>query len=597
MTTLSLTAMRRALRNPRWPVFFDAPADPVGSQWIPVDATTTPRQLTIRTIFAAKQRTFPAAGLIICHQIGEALVPVIMGLAIDRAIAGHDLASLVLWLAVLGAVFAMLSFSFRFGSRIGFLGMQSIQHQLRTRVTDRILDPQGMDGPSAMSGMLLSIATADVAKLATAVAVGVYPVGELAAVIFCGVVLLWISWPLGLAILLGAPLILWILDSAGGALRGRSQHEQQLAGEAAATAEDLVAGFRVVKGVGAEDEARRRYDEASSRALHGVLRARRAEGWYLGAMELVSGLFVVAVAVAAGLMTVNGVLSIGELITVVGVTQFVMGPLGELGTDFGKIWASANASAQRVLTVLQAPPVTPVLDAAKTSVDQGVSLRCEALSVGSISGLDLDFPGGGLVAVIADHEATMALTDVFARARRPASGTVRVAGTDLFDLDHEQARRRVRVAPHATDLFEGSVLDNIGAGVEEHPESGEQIARAVYAAACDDVVEVLPDGLDTPVGEAGRRLSGGQRQRVGLARALAAESAVLVLVDPTTAVDSVTEALIAERLAAERNGRTTIVFTRSPALLAVADEVVVVDGAGARRVPADHADLRQGSTA
>ena len=189
-------------------------------------------------------------------------------------------------------------------------------------------------------------------------AIGVYPIGQVAAVIFTGIVLLTISWPLGVAVLLGAPTILWILDRAGGSLRARSEHQQEMAARAAGTATDLVTGFRVVKGIGGERVAARRYDAASRRALHGVLAASRSEGVYLGAMESISGLFVVAIGVAAGLTAVGGGLTIGQLITVVGLTQFVMGPLGALGTNAGAVWAAALASARRILTVLQAPPAT-----------------------------------------------------------------------------------------------------------------------------------------------------------------------------------------------------------------------------------------------
>ncbi|MFZ2527812.1 MAG: ABC transporter ATP-binding protein, partial [Rhodococcus sp. (in: high G+C Gram-positive bacteria)] len=361
------------------------PAEPVPTPPIRVDENTTARQLTVRTIFAARRLTVPAAVLMIGHQVGEALVPVVMGLAIDRAIATHDGAQLVLWIVVLGAVFTMLSFSFRFGSRIGLLGMQAVQHQLRTRVTARILDPRGMAGPARLPGVSLSIATSDVQRLAMASAIGVYPIGQVAAVIFTGIVLLTISWPLGVAVLLGAPTILGILDRAGGSLRARSEHQQEMAARAAGTATDLVTGFRVVKGIGGERVAARRYDAASRRALHGVLAASRSEGVYLGAMESISGLFVVAIGVAAGLTAVGGGLTIGQLITVVGLTQFVMGPLGALGTNAGAVWAAALASARRILTVLQAPPATTIGTVGAEAATG--PLRIDGLTHGPLRGL------------------------------------------------------------------------------------------------------------------------------------------------------------------------------------------------------------------
>jgi ABC-type multidrug transport system fused ATPase/permease subunit len=126
------------------------------------------------------------------------------------------------------------------------------------------------------------------------------------------------------------------------------------------------------------------------------------------------------------------------------------------------------------------------------------------------------------------------------------------------------------VAPHEASLFDGTVAENLA--LPGHQP--ELLERALHAAACDDVLRVLPEGLDTVVGEGGLRLSGGQRQRVALARALVMDTPVLVLHEPTTAVDSVTEAVIAERLPRLRSGRTTILLTTSPALLAVCDRVI-----------------------
>ncbi|MEE2032591.1 ABC transporter ATP-binding protein [Rhodococcus chondri] len=560
------------------PVLFDPPPISPATPEIRVDEATTPRRFTVRTILAARKWTIPAAGLVSVHQMCEALVPVVMGLAIDRAIATRDAGALWMWLLALAALFAVLTVSARFGGRIGQFGMLAVQHRLRSRVTDRILDVRGIGGPPRPPGVVLNIATSDVEQLARGIAVAVYPVGHLVAIVFGAGILLSTSWMLGLAILLGTPLILWLLDKASGPLRRRSFKEQQLAGDAAGTATDLVSGIRVVKGIGAEGEASRRYLAASRRALDGVLRSARSEGGYIATMELVSGLLIAGVAVAAGAMAVTGSMTVGELITVVGVTQVIMGPLAALGTNMGAVWAAAVASAERVLGILQAPAAVPTGTRDIGPGPDGATVGLDGLAVGSIRDLTLTIRAGALTVVHTDAETVDALVGVLSRTREPEAGRVLVGGVDLFDLGHDAARRALRVAPHASHLFEGTVAENIAAGLpDEIPDADVRVTRAIFAAACDDVVRVLPAGLDTPVGEAGRLLSGGQRQRVALARALAAPVDVLVLVDPTTAVDSVTEAAIAERLPEVRRGSTTVIFTRSPAFTAIADDVLVVD--------------------
>lgn len=541
---------RRTGRGRTW---LQTPAEPVRTREIRVDERTTPRRLTLRVTTGARRYTVPAAALSVTHQLGEALVPVLMGVAIERAVSTGDVVQLVLWVALLAADFALLSFSWRFGSRLAELGTLVVQHQLRSMVSAHLLTRAPSRGASAAPGVALSLATSDVSRLSSAVAIGVYPVGQLAAVVFGGTVLLVISWPLGLAVLLGAPVVLWVTDRTGGSLRRRSGDEQEAASAAAGEAADLMSGYRVLKGVHAEAEAGRRYRRASGVALESTLRARRAEGLFVGTMDLTTGLFVTAITVAAGILAVRGAIGIVELVTVVGLTQFLLEPLQSLARNAGTLWASANASAARLLELLREEP-GPARGAGDDAVGPAGPVA-ESL----VAELAQDVPGGELVAVAADARTARGLLD-----------TIRGARLDAL------------VVPHEAHLFAGTVRENVALPGAD----ADRVAAALDAAGCGELAEILPDGWDTPVGEGGASLSGGQRQRVALARALATDAPLLVLHDPTTAVDAVTEAAIADGLRRVRAGRRTVVFTRSPALLQVADRVVTVapgEGAAAER--------------
>lgn len=511
-------------------------------------------------ILGAKKFTLPGGGLLILSNIAAAALPVIAGAAVDRGIAAGNLGQLVLWTVLLALDVGLMSLTFRFGSRMGFFGMQTVQHRLRMQVTERLLHPAGMKD-RRLGGALLSVATGDVFRLAATMQLGLYPVGEIAAILASAVILLTISSPLGLAVLIGGPLMLWLMTSAGRPLQRRSREQQALAAGATGRATDLITGYRVIKGLRAESEASSRYVDVSRLAMDGALRARSSRA-----------LFIAALTVCAAWFALTGRLSVGELVAVVGVTQFLVSPLTMLPANAGAIWATGVASAERVLDLLRAPvehedASGPTVQALSPPGVRVMRNGADVLTVtpGEFVGVRAGGkPGRDLVTLLSDGRSSGS----------PGEVVLTMHGSDDIDaasLPIENYRATVLTAPHAADLFDGTVRENLAPG---HPDTGAFLHPALHAAACDDIVESLPDGVETRVGEGGTRLSGGQRERVALAQALTADPPVLVLHDPTTAVDAVTENAVASRLGAFRTGRTTLVITESPTMLASCDRVV-----------------------
>jgi putative ABC transport system ATP-binding protein len=288
--------------------------------------------------------------------------------------------------------------------------------------------------------------------------------------------------------------------------------------------------------------------------------------------------------VVAAVLASAGRISLGELVAAVGLAQLVLAPMGSLA-GLGSGLARCRASAARVAAAL-AGAAADDRSAPAGWTPRG-ALRLDHLSVGELRDLDLDVPPGQLLGVVATRPAVARqLVDCLAGRRPPDGGAILVDGRPLAELPDDLARAVVLVADHDAVLFEGTIAENLG------PVDDEVLA----ASAADEVVASVEGGLAADVGEAGGSLSGGQRQRVALARALVRDAAVLVLHDPTTAVDPATEARIAEGLRALRRGRTTLVIATSPALLAECDRVVVLDDTvvaeGRHADLADRADYR-----
>ena len=523
------------------------------------------RGVLIEALAGQRRRIGWSALMVTGHQAGEVAVPFLIGVIIDRAVAG-GVGDLALWLGVLGAVYIGLSYSYRYGARFSERASEQAAHDLRLRVTRRVLHDRGGAETDRLPGALVSVATSDAARVgAVAVAVA-FGVAAVVAVVFAAVLLLSISVPLGLLVLLGTPPLMWLTRRLGGPLEERSEQEQEHAAQASGIAADLVAGLRVVKGLRAEDAAVARYRERSRSALTATVHAARAEAAYQGVVLVLSGLFLAVIAVVGGILAVRGRITVGQLISTVGLAQFLVNPMSTFGW-VGADLAQGRASARRVAAVLDATE----------AVTGGVASPAEpvrgALEV-RVGGIDLQVKAGELVGVVAtDPARAAALVRLLGRVHDPADGLVALDGVALTDLDPERARAAVLATEHHTDLFDGTIRAAVSL---DGRADAATVDAATRAAAADEVAGTLPDGLDAVLDDGARTLSGGQRQRIALARALAADPPVLVVHDPTTAVDPVTEARIAAGLRGMRTGRTTVLITTSPALLAVTDRVIVL---------------------
>ncbi|GLU49521.1 ATP-binding cassette domain-containing protein [Nocardiopsis ansamitocini] len=526
------------------------------------------------------------------HQAAEAMVPVAIGLIIDRAVATGDLFALALSLVGLVVLFTFLTMAWRFGARSLVAAIQREAHLLRVEAAGRMVDPRRQQ-TGKLSGELLSIATSDADRMSRLLHFVPAFVSGLVALAVAAVALLRIDTALGLAVLVGVPLLVVAVQLLGPLLTRRAALQQAATAETTALATDLIRGISALRGIGAEHNAALRYRDSSGAALRSTLRAAAPTGAYHGATIAGGGLLLAGVAALAGWAALQGRISIGELVAVVGLAQFITEPVRELGLC-GQGIALCRASARRLAMVFDAgfrlaPGELDVKGTGRVEL-RGVHYR-------SLRGIDLELQPGEMLGVVSyDPADAQALAALLAGRVPPREreGEILFDGVPLERISLDAARRAVLVEPHEVDLFEGSLRSNVLVGAPESTE--DALDSALRASAGNEAVSAHPDGLDHRITDRGTVLSGGQRQRLGLARALVARPSVLVLDEPTTAVDAMTEESIAEGLRLARHGAEadaaygTIVLTSSPALLARADRVLVVAG-GAVVGEGTHAEL------
>jgi len=462
------------------------------------------------------------------------LIPMWLGHVVDAVIApaasgappGPVWRELVLSLALLGGMYLVIVVSQRLGNRTSWYGIERAEYELGQRLLDVILRRTGPD--RLLPGELISRLTADVRRSCQVLHTLVEPPGELVQVVVTAV-LLWSFHPwLGITLLAGAPLMLAGMHLAARPIDARVEEELDALGETAGAASDVLGGHRSLRGLHAEETAADRYATVSRRALAAAVRSRSTEAWFEGLTELTGGLFVATLVSLATFLAVTGRLSIGQLASVTGLSVGVLWSLSNVVSNVTGLWATARGANRRILGLAapgdagEAAPETP---AAK-------------------------IPVAGFTVVRVTDAELRATTDALVAA---LPGAV--------------------LTPHPEQLLAGSVLDNVRM-TGEVPASREQAIEALRRVGLE--AAELADGYDTDTGDNGSSLSGGQRQRVALARAVAAEPEVLILVNPTSSVDTVTEQHIAEQLHRAREGRVTVVVSDSPIFRAAADRVVEV---------------------
>jgi ABC-type multidrug transport system fused ATPase/permease subunit len=494
----------------------------------------------------------------------QAFVPAILGLAIDEGVAAGNSRRLLEWTAVLFAVGVVQAGAGIMRHRYAVVNWLTGAYRT-VQVVTRHSAKLGATLPKNLAtGEVVSVGASDLAHIGNILEVSARFAGAIAAFVTVAVILLTSSTTLGLVVLIGVPVMLFLLGPMLKPLQRRQFAHRDAVGELNSLGSDIVAGLRVLRGIGGEDAFSRRYRGESQQVRAAGVKVARIQSVLDAAQILLPGVFVVIVVWLGAHFALRGDLSAGSLVAFYGYATFLVMPL-RTATEFADKLMRGLVAGRRVNRVLSLEP-----EIADPRRPVALPERGDLVDVGS----GLVVRDGLLTAVVTtEAERGAELAD---RLGRYADGQVSFGGVTLAAANREAVRERILVSDTGAQLFTGVLreeLDPAGTSTDE------QLMAAIHTASAEDVLVALPDGLDADVEEKGRSFSGGQRQRLMLVRALLADPAVLVLVEPTSAVDAHTEARIADRLRAHRAGRTTVVMTSSPLLLDRVDLVAfVADG-------------------
>jgi ATP-binding cassette, subfamily B, bacterial len=545
----------------------------------------------LRPYVRSEWRSLAGAGLLaIVAAVTDLASPWPLKLALDHIVLGHtggfELGTgQLLMLAAVGGLILALALVSALTENASNLWLQRagerIGHDMRVNVYDRLQRLSLRFHERRQKGDLVTRLTGDANAVGDMFATSLGSVVESLVLLFGMLIVTLVLDPLlALVWLAVTPFLAVVAFTFRMRIKTAARRQRAEEGAIASVANEALSAMAVVKAYGSESFELGRVQERSEKRMNLGMEASRLQAQFNTLVGILSAVGTAAVLVLGVIRVAAGAITPGDLVVFVSYARKVDSPLRQLARESLRI-ARSMARAERIAEIMAADDVLEERPGAYRGgrargevVFDGVSFAYES-SRPALREVDVCVPAGNRLAVIgASGAGKSTLGALVARLYDPTEGRVLLDGRDLRDCSLDWLRTQVGVLLQDTVLFSGSVRENIAYGAEVRPEA---VIAAAEAAAADGFVERLPLGYETELGPQGVGLSGGQRQRIGIARTLLRDPPLLLLDEPTTALDVEAERRLLDGLERLMVGRTTILITHSLELARRADRVVVVE--------------------
>jgi ATP-binding cassette subfamily B multidrug efflux pump len=433
------------------------------------------------------------------------------------------------------------------------------------------------------TGQLMIRATDDVEKVRLFIAQGlILTVQSLLLFIATLVILFFTNFWLTVAILPILPVVLVLFMVFGGVSQPLFAEIQRRLSALNTILQETLAGIKVVKAFNREKYEEARFDTKLDSFFEQQMKVQRVFAVLFPLIFTLAQIGTAIIAYFGGRQIVEGSLSIGQYQEFNLYLIYVFFPLGQLGFIIS-LMAQAAASATRIFEILDAKnevenkPNAATLPPIQGRVDfDNVTFRYFESSDPVLSGVSFTAESGETVALLgATGSGKTSIINLIPRFYDAREGAVKIDGYDVRDVTLDSLRSQIGIVLQETNLFSGTIRDNIAFGRSD--ASLEEVMDAAKAAAAHDFIMTFPEGYDTPVGERGTTLSGGQKQRIAIARALLLNPKLLILDDSTSSVDLVTEYKIQKALDKLMEGRTSFVIAQRISTVLNASKIIVLD--------------------